>query len=126
MSKFKEMSLLELAEYWNKDWSKEEPELDNDTLMREWESAVPEKIRCASELEILQFLHELREVDYLDVIGKARDGLRESIVWELTEKLGRVEKSLKVLLKETEAEQIPHDKRANITPAQLSRLKGGL
>ena len=45
---------------------------------------------------------------------------------EQRQHIDKIEKSLKVLLKETEAEQIPHDKRANITPAQLSRLKGGL
>ena len=38
----------------------------------------------------------------------------------------KIQKSVEVLLKETESQQIPYEKRANITPAQLSRLKGGL
>ena len=38
----------------------------------------------------------------------------------------KIQKSVEVLLKETEKDQIPFEKRANITPAQLSRLKEGL
>jgi len=50
---FKDKSLLELVEFWNKDWQKETAELENTNTMRSWDKAV-NTIACeSSELEIL-------------------------------------------------------------------------
>ena len=116
MTTLNEMTLLELAEYWNKD----KPELEQDSVMREWTKSVNAGLFSASELECLQFLHELKDVDYIDEIVKVRDSFREFVNYELSERVDKLEESVKVLLKHLGSSL------ANITVEELNRERGGL
>ena len=120
MNKFKEMNLVQLMKYFNEEWEKDEPELEDNTTSRLWENTVEEKIRTSSGLEILQALHEVKDIDYLEITVKMRDAFSEIFGYEYIEKLKRVIRSVKLLLKELENQQ------SSITIGQLNSIKGGI
>jgi len=118
--KFEKMSLAELGEFWMKDWEKESPKLEDPNNMRNWDNAVENVKSSASELEMLQFLHMLKEEYDVETVWNVREHLNLQFTEILQERLDQIEKSVKLLLKEHENEQ------ANITIGQLNRLKGGI
>ena len=118
--KFKDKKLLELAEFWNKDWETESPTLEDTNTMRLWEQAINTAARESSELEMLQALHELKDIDYLGEIVNLRERFFESFAFSLLEEMKQLKISVEVLLKEHENEP------ARITIGQLNRLKRGI
>ncbi|MHC4547113.1 MAG: hypothetical protein ACYSYL_21815 [Planctomycetota bacterium] len=109
---FRKMNLIELGEFWLKDWEKDSPKLEDPTV----EAAK----RAASELELLELLHMFKEEDYIETIWNIKKHLTLRFTEMLEEKVRQIEKSVQVLLKEHDLEQ------ANITIGQLNRLKGGI
>lgn len=118
--KFKDMNLLELAKFWNKDMEKESPELDNTDTMYLWKEAVRATTHESTELEILQALHLFKEADYVEEIFNLRRDFLECFANTLLEEVKELRTSVEVLLKQHESTP------ANITVGQLSRLKGGV
>jgi hypothetical protein len=117
---FRKMNLIELGEFWLKDWEKDSPKLEDPNNMRNWENAVEAAKRAASELELLELLHMFKEEDYIETIWNIKKHLTLRFTEMLEEKVRQIEKSVQVLLKEHDLEQ------ANITIGQLNRLKGGI
>ena len=117
---FKDKNLLELAKFWNKDWEKESPELENVDTMRLWDKAVNAAACESSELELLQALHELKSEEYVEMAYDLRHTFFEHFASLLLEEVKELRTSVEVLLKEHENEP------AKITMGQLNRLKGGV
>lgn len=117
---FEKMNLLELGEFWKKDWESESPKLENPNTMRMWDNAVEFKKRTASELELLQFLHVVKDEEYIETVSNVRHHFFLVICESLQEQVEIIEKSVQMLLKEHEHEP------AKITVGQLNRLKGGI
>ena len=118
--KFKKMNLLELVEFWNKDWQKETAELENVDTMRSWDTAVNAVASESSELEILQALHSLKSEEYVETVYDLKLEFFERFASLLIEEVKELRISVEVLLKEHETEP------ARITIGQLNRLKGGI
>ena len=122
---------------WSKDhdeeWNTDIPAW-SDSYLEALEKTAKVEFPTMSLLELIPIWETMEEGEY-ETTGKLcmeymqrsepfaylRDQFQES-----QEELKKITISLSVLLKETEKEQIPFENRANITPAQLSRLKGGL
>jgi len=118
--KFKDKNLLELAEFWNKDWEKESPELEDKNTMSLSDEAINAVACGSSEMELLQALHELKTEEYVETIYDLRSTFFERFASLLLEEVKELRTSVEVLLKEHENEP------AKITIGQLNRLKGGL
>jgi len=120
--KLEEMTIIELMEYWIKDWEQESPRLEHDkSHSSDWEDAVKKKIRASSVLTLLKALDVVHEdIDYLDVVTPMKDRIGLELVGDLYKNVERIEKSVQLLLKEHEHEP------AKITIGQLNRMKGGL
>ena len=133
---FGDMKYAELRA-WSKDHD-EEWNIDipawSDSYFEALEKAADDEFPTMSLLELIPIWETMEEGEYettgklcfeymqrSEPIAYLRDQFQES-----QEELKKITISLGVLLKETEKDQIPFENRANITPAQLSRLKGGL
>lgn len=117
----KDMSIIELMEFWIEDWNKEEPSLEESSISNQWSELVTKKIRGESVLTLLKVLDLAHEdIDYLEELWKIRKYIGEALVGDLYEKVEQIETSVKLLLKEHDLEP------AKITVGQLNRLKGGV
>ena len=133
---FGNMTYAELKA-WSKDhdddWNKDTPEWAS----QYWESledAAKREFPKMSLLELIPIWEKMEDGEYETTGDLCHEYMlrSEPFVYlrnKIDEHLGfieKIQKSVEVLLKEDEKDQIPFEKRANITPAQLSRLKGGL
>ena len=122
---------------WSKDhdedWNKDIP-VWSDPYYNALEKAAKKEFPEMSLLELIPIWESMDEGEF-ETTGKlCRDAMQQSKpfgdirdqIYELQSDLKRIQTSVAVLLKETEKDLIPFENRANITPAQLSRLKGGL
>ena len=133
---FGDMKYVELRA-WSKDhdedWNTDIPTW-SDPYFEALEKTAKVEFPNMSLLELIPIWEKMEEGEYettgklcLEYMQRSEPiaYLRDQIK-ELQEELKKITISLGVLLKETEKDQIPFENRANITPAQLSRLKGGL
>lgn len=118
---FEKMSLVELAEFYNMDWEREETLLEDTIVDSQWNAAIKTRLRSASYREMIDALHEFGDLEYtLEGEQAIEKQLRKDLLWRERERLDALEESVTVLLKQVEGEQ------ANIKVGQLNRLKGGL
>ena len=122
MKEMKEMSIIELMEYWQTEWSKDAPLFENDRVASNtFDYLMKEKARTSTFKELIEVLHMCDEGDFDNpTFWEVRSILSRDIVGSLYDDVEQMKKSVKVLLKENE------DKPANITIGQLNRLKGGI
>ena len=133
---FGDMTYAELVKWskdHDKDWDRDVPKWSSPfetALTQKAEKEFPEM----NLLELILIWEKITEWHY-GIVGDLCHkqmmrqepiiSVRDSID-ELKQSIDQIQKSVEVLLKEEETNQVPIEKRANITPAQLSRLKGGL
>jgi len=133
---FGDMTYAELKA-WEKDhddeWNKDVPKWA-DQYWLSLEEAADREFPAMSLLELIPIWEKMGEGEYETAGDICLEYMRRSEpfasfrdeVGELQSAIKRIQMSVEVLLKEEETNQVPFEKRANITPAQLSRLKGGL
>ena len=118
----KDMTIIELMEYWISEWTKDEPLFENDAVAsNEWDTLMRKRARNASLKDLIEVLHRCDADDFDNpTIWDIKTELGQHLVGDLYEKVEQIEKSVQMLLKEHEHEP------AKITVGQLNRLKGGI
>ena len=112
-------SIMELMEYWIKDWETETPALENMSHFREWEVCFKKATNKATVKEMIDVWHISDGID-LELLWDMHEKIGKRIVGDLYDKVDTIETSLKLLLKEF------GDQPAKITVNQLNRLKSGV
>ena len=119
--KIKDLSIIELMEFWTKDWATESPTLEDLSNMRVWEEVFKYRSKRATIKDMIEVRHIADRADMdMPVLWDMGTMLAHAIAGDLYDTVETLTKSVQMLLKE-------HDKEpAKITMGQLNRLKGGL